>query len=431
MYYTDSVIEESTVQKLLWHLLPLLCLLSMAATLNRFSLGYAAGSLGPALGASAGQLAFANNLFCVGYVLASLPAAWFLLRHGARRWLTAMVLTCGALAIGHAMVWNVASLYALHLLLGAAEAGLLPGMMFYLTLWMPPRHRAKAITALVAAAWLVPLFAAEASALLLLLGRWFAISDWRWMFVVEGLPTLWIGLHVAGRMPQAPAEARWLPASERQWLLDQLRGAVPPGAAIRFADGLRSTPMWRLAAALGIVGLVSGNLGMWVPLAMQQVGYVPPGAGAAIMATASVLGVVVAVVAGLALTGRAQCRRGLAVCLALAGVCLGTAAVLPYGIVAVLMLAVIACVAPAIAVLAWVLAPCVLTGAAAAAGFAVLGVAGMVGSFAAGGLAVMQLDVGGRCLLLAAACLAVAWLVRGLDGRHPAKLPASAASPGE
>ncbi len=431
MYYTDSVIEQSTVQKLLWQLLPLLCLLSMAGMLNRLSLEYAEPAIGPSLSLTAAQLGFADNLFCVGYLLASLPAAWLLLRIGARSWITGIVLASGGLAIAHALVWDAASLDAVHLLLGAAEASLLPAMVFYIAQWMPQQHRAKPIAALIAAAALVPVLADPASELLLLLGRWFGFSDWRFLFVVEGLPTLWLGLLVPGRVPQAPADASWLPPSERLWLLDQLRGNLPPGAAIRFADGLRSSPAWKLAAIQLIIGLVGGSLGMWVPLAMQQTGYVSPAVGKAIMIAASVAGVAGAVVAGLVWGRRLQARWALVTCLALAGICLGTAAALPYGIVAVLMLAIVATIVPAILALTWMLAPCVLAGAAAAAGFAVLSMAGTLGYFAAAGLAVVRSDAGGRCVVLAVACLVAAWLARGLDGRHPAELTASAASPGE
>jgi ACS family tartrate transporter-like MFS transporter len=431
MYYTDSVIEQSTVQKLLEHLLPLLCLLAMANVLNPLSLGYAEAAIGPALILTAAQLRFANDLFCVGYLLASLPAAWLLLRFGARRWITGTVVASGGLAIGHALVWNAASLYAVHLLLGVAEANVIPAMAFYLTQWMPEQYRAKAIVPLIAAAALVPVAAGPASQVLLLLGGWFGFNDWRFLFVVEGLPTLWLGLHLPPRVPQTPADASWLPASERLWLLAQLRGTAPPGPESKFADGLRSSAVRKLAAIQAIVGLVVGSLGLWEPLAMQQTDSVPPVVAYAVMIAAAVAGVAAAVAAGLLLSRRSQWCRALAAGLALAGLCLGVAAAVSSGIVAVLMLAVVAAVIPTVLALTWVMASSVLAGAAAAAGLAILGMAGALGYFAAGGLAAVREDAGARCLILAVACFAAAWLVRGLDGHRPAKLAASPASPGE
>jgi len=430
MYYTDDVIDESTEQKLLWNLLPLLCLLSMAATLNRLSLGYAAASLGQELDISSTQLGIAENLFCVGFVVASLPAAWLLLRLGAKVWITGITLASAVFALAHALVWDAASLYAVHLLLGISEAGLLPAMVYYLAQWMPERHRGKAIAALIGCAAVVPLVAAPGSDLLLLLGRWFGLDDSQFLFVVEGVPTLWFALIAPGRLPLAPADARWLPPAERIWLLDQLRQTLSPGAETRFADGLRNGSTWKLAAVGGIIGLVGGSLGLWVPLAMQETGYVPPGVGTGIMIAAGVVGAIAAVTAGLVSNQRTQWRRALALFLALTGICLGMAAVLPFGIVGVLLLAMVAVIAPAILALTWVLGPCILAGPAAAAGFAVLSAAWTLGYFAAAGLATVLSDAGMRSLVLGVACLVVAWLARGLDGRHPAKLTASPAAPG-
>ena len=185
MYYTDSVIEESTVQKLLAHLLPLLCLLSMAGMLCRLNLEYAESAIGPELGVSAARLALADNLFCAGYVVASLPAAWLLVRFGARLCISWIVLASAGIMLAHALVWNAASLCAVRLLLGIAEAGLLPAMMFHLTQWMPERHRAKGIGALIGAAALLPVFTGWGSDVVLLLGRWFGFSDWRFLLVFE------------------------------------------------------------------------------------------------------------------------------------------------------------------------------------------------------------------------------------------------------
>ena len=429
MYYTDDVIEQSTEQKLLWHLLPLLCLLSMAVTLNRLSLGYAAPSLGQQLDIGATQLRIADTLFCAGFVLASLPAAWLLLRFGAKVWITGMMLATALFAFAHALVWNAPSLYAAHLLLGVSEAGLLPAMVYYLAQWMPERHRAQGNRradrlrrrgAPGGRPWLRPSLAARtmvrrrrlaipvrcrgrADAVVRLDGTRAIAAGTRRRNLAAAL-----GAHLAGR-PPSPEPA--------------------PGASSRFADSLSGASTWKLAAIAGIVGLVSGSLGLWVPLAMQETGYVPPGLGTGIMIAAAAAGAIAAVVAGLRWHSRTQCRRALAVGLALAGGCLAMAAVLPVGIAGVLLLAIVAVLAPPILALSWVLAPCILAGPAAPAGFAVVGAAWMLGYFAAAWLAALLSEAGLRCAILAVACLVVAWLARGLDGRHPAELAASPASP--
>jgi ACS family tartrate transporter-like MFS transporter len=428
MYYTDSVIEESAVRMLLWRLLPPLCLLSLADMLNRLSLGYAETAMGAALHLGDMRLRIAINLFSVGYLAAGLPAAWLLLRVGARRWITVIVLVLAGIAIAQALVLNAASLYAVRLLLGVAEASLLPALIFYITQWMPEAHRAKAIAPLIATAALVPILSGPGSDVLLLLGGWFGVSNWLFLFMVEGLATLWLGLHVPGGLPRAPDDRSWLPASERLWLRDQLSGNLAPGTATRFVRGLRSPSIWKLAAVLGITGLVGGSLGLWVPLAMQPAGYLPPNVGAGIMIAASVIGVAGAAAIGLVAGRRSHWRLALALCLTLAGISLGAAAVLPFGTVAVLMLAIVAATVPPIVALTWVLAPYVVAGDAAAAGFAVLSMAGTLGYFIAPRFAMVRSDAAGRCVVLAVACLVAAWLARGLDGRHPAEQTAPVVS---
>jgi MFS family permease len=430
MYYEDSVIEQSTEQKLLWHLLPLLCLLSTAGMLNCLSLGYAAPAMGPALDVSATQFGVADALFCIGYLLAALPAAWLLLRIGPRRWIAGLAVATGSIAVAHALVWDAGSLYALHLMLGVSTAGLFSAMVFYLTRWMPPRHRTKAIPALIAAAVLVPVFGGAASEFLLWVAQLFPVSGWRFLLLVEGVPTLWLGLHTPARTPEDPAEVSWLPPSERHWLLDQLRQVAPRATASRFADGLRNPKLRKLGAIQVVVGLVGGSLGMWVPLSMQQRGYVPPSIGGAIMAVAAAVGVAGAVAVGLLWQERAQWQKALRIALALAGLCLAVAAVLPFGFVAVPMLSVVAAITPGILALIWVLAPWFVAGAAAAAGFAALSMAGMFGYFAAAGLVALRLNPSGRCLILAVVCLVAAWFATGLAGGHEPDLTTSAASPG-
>jgi hypothetical protein len=156
---------------------------------------------------------------------------------------------------------------------------------------------------------------------------------------------------------------------------------------------------------------------MWVPLAMRQTDYLPPSTGSVIMGIASVVGALGALATGLRWFSRAWLRRALAALLVLAGVSLATAATLPSATAAVLLLAFVAAIVPAIVALTWVIAPHVLAGAAAAAGFAVLGMAGTLGEFCSTELGMVRHDATTRCIILALACLVAAWLSLVMDGR--------------
>jgi ACS family tartrate transporter-like MFS transporter len=420
MYYDDSVIEQSTVQKLLWHLLPLLCLLSMAAVLDRLSLGYAAPAIAAALHLNAAQLHRAALAFGLGGILAGLPATWLMLRYGVRRWTAGIAVAWGTIAVAQALVWSPAALTALRLLLGATEVSLVAAMVFCLRGWMPERHRAVAIGAMIAVASFTPLIAAPVSHLLLWIGRWFGITDWRWLFAVEGLPALWLGLHVPAQLPPEPPDAPWLPASERTWLATRLPQG-PAEQTARFVGGLRSAAAWRLAAASAAVGLVADGLQVWLPLAMQPNGYVAPWIAAAVMGATALSGTAAAVAAGLRWRESRQWRRALVVGLLAVGGSLAAAGCIPNGIVAMVLLAVAASLLPGLLVLIWTLASGSLPGAAAAAGLGLVAVAGAFGATAAAGLEALCHDAAARCVVLAVACATTAWLVRGLQRSHPAE----------
>ncbi|HUN39433.1 MAG TPA: MFS transporter [Acetobacteraceae bacterium] len=426
MYYEDNVIERSTITKLLWNLLPLLCLLAVGNVLDRLDLTYAAPTMDSVLRLTADQVRHANDAFDIGCLLAGLPAAAGILILGARRWIAAVVVAWGVITMVQGAAWSSGSLYVLRVLLGTAEVGLIPAMVFYLTEWMPPRYRSLPIAVIIAVASLVPVIGDQLANLALVVPPLLRITQWRWVFFAEGLPAVWLGLHMLGALPQTPPEANWLHHPERHWLLMQLREASRARGASRFNDGLRSAANWKLAAARLAVAAVAGSLGMWVPLAMQQTDYLSPGVGAVIMAVATVLGAVAAFVPGLPWNTRPWLRRALAIGLAVAGILLATAAILPSAMMAVLVLAFIAILLPPLLALTWVLAPYVLAGSAAAAGFAVLAMAGALGDLCASTLSVVRHDATTRCFILALLCLAAALLSLGMDRQLPADTRASA-----
>lgn len=423
MVYDDRVIEYSTVRKLLWHLLPLLCLLAMAHTLDRLNLSYAAPAMNPVLRLTGPQLRAANDWFDAGYLLASLPAAWLMLQAGVRRWIVGIVLAWAIIAIGHALVWSTGSLYAVRFLLGVAEASLLPAIIFYLCDWFPGRQRTRAIAALIAAAALVPLVGDEISAFLLFVARYFGITEWRWLFLVEGLPALWLGLTMLTELPGAPADTAWLFSAERHWLQAQLVPAAE--TRLSFLDGVRHRAAWRLAVVTLVAAVVAANRSVWLPLGMQQTWYVAPGTGALIMIGAVILGACGAAANAIWWRNRRQWRRGLAGCLALAGLSLVVAALVSSGGVAVGAVAVAVILLPTILTLAWALVPAFMTGPGAAAALAVVGMGGALGDAAATLLSNADDTAGWRCLAMAGLCLAASWLAARLEpgGRITLSLP--------
>jgi ACS family tartrate transporter-like MFS transporter len=158
----------------------------------------------------------------VSYAACEVPSNLLLVRFGARRWLSRIMLTWGLLAIGMMFVKTAPQFYCMRFLLGMAEAGFFPGVVFYLMQWFPPEMRARAISRFYIS---LPLSSAVmgslAGALLNLQGR-LGLAGWQWLFLVEGLPAIVLSIVFFLQLPDTPADARWLAPDERRWLLERI-----------------------------------------------------------------------------------------------------------------------------------------------------------------------------------------------------------------
>ncbi|MGH6861218.1 MAG: MFS transporter, partial [Phyllobacterium sp.] len=132
-----KTLEETTIRKAAWRILPIIMLCYFAAFLDRVNIGFASLTMNQDLGLSASQFGFGAGIFFLGYVLCELPSNLVLAKVGARRWIARILLTWGLLSAATAFVWSPASFYVVRVLLGAAEAGFFPGIIFFMTLWFP------------------------------------------------------------------------------------------------------------------------------------------------------------------------------------------------------------------------------------------------------------------------------------------------------
>ena len=217
-----AVSEETIIRKLTWRLLPILIFSYFIAILDRANVGVAALTMNQDLGLSMTAFGFAASIFFVPYVLLEIPSNLALERFGARWWIARIMLTWGLLAAAHALVWNAGSLYVLRALLGAAEAGFFPGVVFYLTLWYPSAYRGRIISAFMAGIPISLVIGTPVSTLLLQLDGIFGLHGWQWMYLLEGLPALIVAVFVPFILPSSPKEAKFLEPAERDWLVARL-----------------------------------------------------------------------------------------------------------------------------------------------------------------------------------------------------------------
>jgi len=218
-----SSLGAAAVRKASWRLLPLIALGYGTAYMDRVNISFASLQMNRDLHFSATIYGLGAGLFFVSYAVCEIPSNLLLLRFGARRWLSRIMFTWGALAIAMMFVRTPLQFYILRFLLGVAEAGFFPGVVFYLMQWFPPDMRARAISRFYVS---LPLSSVVmgglAGALLNLQGR-LGLAGWQWLFLIEGLPAIALGVVFLFCLPDTPAHAAWLSREEQEWLLTQIR----------------------------------------------------------------------------------------------------------------------------------------------------------------------------------------------------------------
>ncbi len=218
-----DAIGAAALRKASLRLLPVIAVGYGLAFMDRINISFASLQMNRDLHFSASVYGFGAGLFFIGYALCEVPSNLMLLRFGAKRWLARIMLTWGLLAAAMMFVRTPLEFNALRFLLGIAEAGFYPGVIYYLTLWFPARMRARAVSRFYIA---LPLSSAAmgsvAGWLLGLSGR-LGLAGWQWLFLLEGLPAAAFSLVILKMLPDGPAKATWLTAEEKSWLERKLK----------------------------------------------------------------------------------------------------------------------------------------------------------------------------------------------------------------
>lgn len=209
----------STVTK---RLLPFLMLLYLIAYVDRSNISVAALQMNADLGLSARMYGMGAGLFYVTYILFEIPSNVILTKVGARRWIARIMVTWGMVAIGMAFIKTPGQLYGTRLLLGAAEAGFTPGIIYYLSQWFPSNGRAKAMSYFYIAAALASVIGLPLSGALLEMHGIFGFAGWRWVYLIEGVPALILGFVTLKYLPDNFQSAKWLLAEQKKWLIATL-----------------------------------------------------------------------------------------------------------------------------------------------------------------------------------------------------------------
>ena len=208
--------QDQVFAKCAWRLIPFMVLLYLVNFLDRLNVGFAALTMNKDLGFSPAIFGFGAGVFFIGYLLFQVPANVILERVGARRWIFCITAIWGLISASNAFVQGPTSFYALRFLLGVAEAGLFPGMIFYLTLWFPQTYRARFNASFYLAIPLAGIIGGPLSGLILGMDGVGDLHGWQWLFLIEGTPALVLAFAVLKFLPDGPADASWLTARRRK-----------------------------------------------------------------------------------------------------------------------------------------------------------------------------------------------------------------------
>jgi len=260
---TAAEMEARVVARVSARFIPFLILCYFVAYLDRVNVGFAALTMNKDLNISASAFGLGAGVFFFTYFIFEVPSNLFLARVGARRWIARIMLSWGLLSGAMALITGETSFYVVRMLLGAAEAGFFPGIIFYLTLWFPAVYRARIVGYFMAAIPLSSLIGAPVSGYILGMDGLAGLKGWQWLFILEAAPAVVLSFVVFFYLTDRPGEAHWLNAEERAWLVDRLAAEERQRVAAERLSVLQSLANPRvLALALVYFGVVAGVYGV-------------------------------------------------------------------------------------------------------------------------------------------------------------------------
>jgi ACS family tartrate transporter-like MFS transporter len=267
--------ERSVVRKVAWRLLPFSILIYTIAAIDRTNVGFAALQMNKALGFSSGVFGFGAGIFFIGYALFEVPSNLILIRTGARKWIARIMITWGLIVIAMAWTSGEYSFYLLRFLLGVAEAGFLPGMIYYLQHWIPREERARCFAIFLFGPILGSIVGGPLGGALLSLDGWLGFAGWQLLFILEGVPAIILGFVTLAALTDRPETATWLSESEKATLANliaQQERVHDERRAHSLWQAFKSVSVWKLAAFVFFMQIANYGVVLWMPLIIRSFG---------------------------------------------------------------------------------------------------------------------------------------------------------------
>src|SRR5271170_2442985 len=273
---TKSDLETSTIRAISWRLIPFLVLAYFLSYLDRVNLGFAALTMNKELNFSPTVFSWGAGIFFIGYFLFEVPSNLALEKFGASRWIARIMITWGIISGAMCLVSGVWSFYGVRFLLGVAEAGFFPGIILYLTYWFPAEYRARFLAAFAIAVPVSTVIGAPVSGLLLGLDGAMGLKGWQWLFIIEGVPSVLLGIVTWFYLTDRPERADWLTAEQKAWLASKLNAETAAKQAAKhltLGEALSSPKVILLSLSyFGFVGALYG-MQFWLPQIVKAFGF--------------------------------------------------------------------------------------------------------------------------------------------------------------
>jgi ACS family tartrate transporter-like MFS transporter len=375
--------EERVVGQVIGRLIPFIFLCYVVAYVDRVNIGFAAADMQRDLRLSDDVYGFGAGLFFLGYFLFEIPSNLILERVGARLWIARIMLVWGFISMATVWVKDAPTFYALRVLLGVAEAGFFPGMVLYLTYWIPARQRARAGALFMTAAPVSMMIGAPVSEALLRLDGLAGLHGWQWLFLAEGCPAVLLGIVAFFYLTDRPEKARWLAPADREWLGRHMEREHAERA--RHGSGLRHILSGKVLLVCLIFFLntfATYGVFLFLPKMLREAS----GFGGFKLSAITAIPFAVALV-GMVLIGRHSDRTGerkqhVAACALTGALGLALAAASRESVPMIVLSFTIAQLGQrAIQSVFWAIPPAFLGGTAAAAGIAMVNAVGNLGGF--------------------------------------------------
>ena len=269
----NTDLYTTTLRQLNAKIIPFIIICYFVANLDKTNISIAALQMNADLGLTASMYGLGVGMFYISYIIFEIPSNIIMTKVGARVWIARIMITWGIVSAGMSLVQTPTQLYVMRFLLGMAEAGFTPGIIYYISCWFPKSNRARAMSFFYMGSVMASIIGLPISGSILNMHGIADIAGWRWLFAIEGIPAIVLGIMVLWRLPQSPDHAAWLSTAQKGWLKAQLaqdNAGVEVGTNHSWTSALKNKTVLLLSLVWFLQAFGSIGITLFLPLIIKS-----------------------------------------------------------------------------------------------------------------------------------------------------------------